>query len=262
MGWLKQGLRAAHVLTKHGWRETCDCVLCGASADDAGRGVLCKGCDGTLPTHPQVACPQCGIATQDAMVCGECLADSPAFDATVTVFAYRYPLDHLLHSFKYASNLALTEFFSARMIERVRGRGRVFPDVLMPMPLARMRLSERGFNQALLIAENVAEDLSLPLERYVLQRVRETRPQTGLTWSDRRANVKGAFACSKDLTGKHVAIVDDVMTTGATLNEAAKVLKSRGAGKVTAWVIARATKEISALGWETGWEDGSDPPRV
>jgi len=119
------------------------------------------------------------------------------------------------------------------------------------MPLSPRRLAERGFNQALLIAEGLADDFSLPLHRMVLARIRETRPQTTLPWKARHDNVKGAFAATSALQGKNVALVDDVMTTGATLNEAARALKKQGATRVSAWIIARAEKELSTAGWET-----------
>ena len=182
---------------------------------------------------------------------GDCLADPPAFDATLAVFAYRFPFDQLIQSFKYSANLALTDFFAARLVETLHASQSTLADVVIPLPLARKRLSERGFNQAILIAQSVAQKLNIPLETTALVRVRETLPQTGLPWKQRHANVKGAFTCNTDLGGRHVALLDDVMTTGATLNEAAKQLKKNGAAHVTAWVMARAEKEIPALGWES-----------
>ena len=226
-----------------------DCTLCGEPADARRERLLCVACDGSLPAHPADACPQCGIASPGALVCGDCLSDPPAYDAALTVFTYRFPLDQLIHSFKYASNLTLADFFARKLASCVRDHP--MPHALVAMPLARRRLAERGFNQALLIADNAAQRLSLPIERTALVRIRETLPQSGLPWKERRANVKGAFACATDLKGRHIALVDDVMTTGATLNEAAKVLKMQGAARVTAWVIARAEKEMPSAGRET-----------
>lgn len=226
-----------------------DCTLCGGPADTRRERLLCMACDGSLPAHPADACPQCGIASPGALVCGDCLSDPPAYDAALTVFTYRFPLDQLIHSFKYASNLTLADFFARKLASCVRDHP--MPHALVAMPLARRRLAERGFNQALLIADNAAQRLSLPIERTALVRIRETLPQSGLPWKERRANVKGAFACATDLKGRHIALVDDVMTTGATLNEAAKVLKLQGAVRVTAWVIARAEKEMPSAGRET-----------
>ena len=228
-----------------------DCVLCGATARGAAQQMLCDACDASLSLRPPEVCPQCGISSPKAMLCGDCLADPPAFDATLAVFTYRFPFDQLIQSFKYSANLALTDFFAARLVETLHASQSTLADVVIPLPLARKRLSERGFNQAILIAQSVAQKLNLPLETTALVRVRETLPQTGLPWKQRHANVKGAFTCNTDLGGRHVALLDDVMTTGATLNEAAKQLKKNGAARVTAWVMARAEKEIPALGWES-----------
>ncbi len=247
MGWLGNTLRKGF---KRGitWGVQ-DCALCGGPAEASGERLLCMGCNVSLPAHPVDACAQCGVASPGALVCGDCLSDPPAFDDVVTVFAYRFPLDQLIQSFKYASNLALADFFVQKLVSCVQDHP--LPQALVAMPLARRRLTERGFNQALLIAEKAAQRLCLPVERTALVRIRETLPQSGLPWKERRANVKGAFACATDMTGRHIALVDDVMTTGATLNEAAKVLKKQGAARITAWVIARAEKEIPSAGRET-----------
>ena len=226
-----------------------DCTLCGGPAGAKRKRLLCVACDVSLPARPDDACPQCGIASPGALICGDCLSDPPAFDAALTVFTYRFPLDQLIQSFKYASNLALADFFAQKLVSCARDHP--LPQALVAMPLGRRRLTERGFNQALLIADKAAQQLSLPIERTALVRVRETLPQSGLPWKERRANVKGAFACTTDLKGRHIALIDDVMTTGATLNEAAKVLKMQGAARVTAWVIARAEKEVQSAGRET-----------
>ena len=228
-----------------------DCVLCGATAKGAAQQMLCNPCNASLPLRPPEVCPQCGISSPKAMLCGDCLADPPAFDATLAVFTYRFPFDQLIQSFKYSANLALTDFFAARLVATLHASQSTPVDVVIPLPLGRKRLSERGFNQAILIAQSVAQKLNLPLEATTLVRVRETLPQAGLPWKQRHANVKGAFTCNTDLGGRHVALLDDVMTTGATLNEAAKQLKKNGAARVTAWVMARAEKEIPALGWES-----------
>jgi ComF family protein len=247
MGWLDNALRKGF---KPGitWGVQ-DCALCGRPAETNSERLLCIDCNVSLPAHPADACAQCGVASPGALVCGDCLSDPPAFDAVLTVFTYRFPLDQLIQSFKYASNLALADFFARKLVSCVRDHP--LPHALVAMPLARKRLTERGFNQALLIADNTAQRLSLPIERTALVRVRETLPQSGLPWKERHANVKGAFACAIDFNGRHIALIDDVMTTGATLNEAAKVLKKQGAARVTAWVIARAEKEMPSAGRET-----------
>lgn len=115
----------------------------------------------------------------------------------------------------------------------------IFPDFIVPMPLHPAKLRERGFNQALEIARCVARKTDIALLPNVCKRIRNTASQTGLPWKEREENIRGAFACEMDMTEKHIAVLDDVMTTGATLNELAKVLHARGAVRVSGWVIAR-----------------------
>ena len=121
------------------------------------------------------------------------------------------------------------------------------PVLVIPLPLAPKRLAERGFNQSALLGAQISKILGLRFEARGMLRVRETPPQTGLNREARLKNVRGAFDCTQRLDG-HVAIVDDVMTTGAMLSEAAKVLKKAGATRVSAWVIARATRDAATAG--------------
>ena len=114
------------------------------------------------------------------------------------------------------------------------------PDFIIPMPLHPARLRERGFNQALEIAQQLSNNNKIELLPNTCTRVRNTPSQTGLPWKDRQKNIRDAFSCKMDFSSKHIAIVDDVMTTGATLNELAKTLRNCGATKVSGWVIARA----------------------
>jgi ComF family protein len=118
-------------------------------------------------------------------------------------------------------------------------------DLVMALPLSPQRLGERGFNQAVEIARPLSRALGTPLSLDDCRRVRETAPQASLPWSARRANVRNAFECGIDLTGRSVAVVDDVMTTGATLGEFARTLKRHGAARVTNWVVARAVREAT-----------------
>ena len=119
----------------------------------------------------------------------------------------------------------------------------MLPDFIAPMPLHPARLRERGFNQALEIARRVSNKSGIALLPGACKRIKDTPPQTGLPWREREKNIRGAFACELDLTGQHIAVLDDVMTTGATLNELARVLRKRGATEVSAWVVARTLRE-------------------
>lgn len=187
------------------------------------------------------ACPVCALSTLDGQVCGHCLRHPPAFDHALAAFSYGFPLDRLLHAFKYAGNLALADILAEPLARIAAGHPK--PDMLLPMPLHPSRLKERGFNQALEIARPIAKWLNIPLAADACRRTRDTSSQAGLKLKERRRNVRGAFACDLDLAGKIIAVLDDVMTTGATLNEISRVLKSRGAVEVSAWVVARTLPE-------------------
>lgn len=172
------------------------------------------------------------------MTCGHCLKNPPAFERTLAALRYEFPLDALIQALKYRHQFALAPLLGTALAERAR-QSATRPDVLIPMPLHPSRLRERGFNQALELAKNVARELGLPLLAQGAERIRATPPQVGLAWKERAKSVRGAFACALDLRGKHVAVLDDVMTTGTSLHELALVLKKQGAAEVSAWVVAR-----------------------
>jgi ComF family protein len=151
------------------------------------------------------------------------------------LWRYEFPCDRLIQALKYRARLALAGYFARALVSRTLPE----IDVIVPMPLHPKRLAERGFNQALEIARGVARPLGVKMEPRGVQRVRDTAPQTGLPYEDRAKNVRGAFDCALDISGASVAVVDDVMTTGATLNEVARVLKRAGAARVENLVIAR-----------------------
>ncbi len=148
-----------------------------------------------------------------------------------------------MQAYKFNARLSLTSLFANAMAIRARDTGTVMPDLIVPLPLANKRLTERGFNQSALLGRAVAKQLKLRYSDVYLKRIRETRPQVGLPRGERLTNVKGAFACLTDLSGLSVAVIDDVMTTGATMSEAALALKMRGASRVEAWAISRTTQE-------------------
>lgn len=213
-------------------------MLCGAHAADL---ALCAGCAGDLPVADGPACPSCALPLSTEHRCGACLRHPPAFDHTRAAFRYGFPVDGLLHAFKYGGDLTLAQTLAQPLARSAGTLPR--PDLLLPMPLHPSRLKERGFNQALEIARPIARWLDLPLAADGCRRIRDTASQAGMKWKERQRNVRGAFACDLDLTGKSVAVVDDVMTTGATLNEISRVLKAQGAATVSAWVVARTPKD-------------------
>jgi len=214
----------------HAWAGG-DCLLCGA---ESGPELLCPACIGELPALPE-SCPQCALPSPAAAVCGSCINRSPHFDATLALWRYEFPCDGLVQALKYRAQFALAGFFARSLASRPLPE----VDVVLPMPLHAKRLAERGFNQALEIARGLARYRGTPIEPRGVLRVKNTPPQTELPYEDRAKNVRGAFLCELDLSGASVAVLDDVMTTGATLNELARVLKRAGARRVENFVIAR-----------------------
>lgn len=151
--------------------------------------------------------------------------------------AYRFPADALIQACKYGGDLIAARALGELLADAVGGEPA--PDLIVPMPLHPNRLRERGFNQALEIARPVASRTGAPLSANACERVTDTPPQASLPWKEREKNIRGAFACAADLSGKRIALVDDVMTTGHTLNEAARILRRAGAARVECWVVAR-----------------------
>jgi ComF family protein len=210
-----------------------DCILCAAPSGDT---PFCGGCAHDLPELGD-ACPRCAGPCPGGAVCGTCLGDPPSFDATVAAWRYGFPVDRLVLALKYGGRLALARAFGAALAARVADRQ---VDLLVPMPLAPPRLRERGFNQAMEIARALARGTRFTVEPHLVARVRDTPPQTDLPHDARAANVRGAFACMRAVAGMSLAIIDDVMTTGASLEELAGTLKRAGAARVENWVVARA----------------------
>jgi ComF family protein len=212
------------------------CLLCAA---DSAAGLLCPACAADLPELPAALCPQCGDETTLGERCGACLKDPPAFARTLALFRYEFPVDRLVQALKYGHQLPLATWFGARLGKMLVAADH---DLVLPLPLHLTRLRTRGFNQSLEMARPIARALGVAIDPILLSRTRATPPQADLPLKERARNVRGAFACAGDLTGKRVLLVDDVMTTGATLREAARILKIHGAGTITVAVAARALR--------------------
>ena len=210
-----------------------DCMLC---AGPSASRLVCEACSASLPRLAH-ACARCAMELGERGVCGECQRRAPSFDAALAAFEYRFPLDRLVRRFKYAGDLAAGNWLALELAARAAQCER--PDLLVAPPLAPSRLRERGFNQAVVIAKAVGRRLGIRHSPDALVKVRETSPQPGLGRKARLANLRDAFRCNADFAGEHVAIVDDVMTTGATADTVARVLRGAGAARVSVWAIAR-----------------------
>ncbi len=182
--------------------------------------------------------PAAAIDAATPSTCGECLQRPPPVQATRAAFVYGAPLDHLLPRFKFHRDLAAGRLLSQLMVESLAQADR--PDALVPIPLHRKRLRARGYDQALELARPVSRALRIPLLRDVLVRARHTAPQSRLDAVQRRRNLRKAFVVGPGVTvPAHVVLIDDVMTTGATLHAAAHALRRAGVARVDAWVCAR-----------------------
>lgn len=222
------------------WPSTC--VLCGQRGQPALD--LCAPCERDLPRNDW-ACVRCAMplasAASTAEVCGACLRRAPLFDACVAPFRYGYPLDRLIHGLKYRRQTACGRVLGGLLAAHLRRRPRTdLPQLLIPTPLAPRRYRTRGFNQAHEIALPLARALQIPIRSDLLIRQRETDEQAELRQAARRRNVRSAFTLVKPLPVAHVAVLDDVITTGSTANEMAKVLRRAGAVRVEVWAIARS----------------------
>jgi ComF family protein len=211
------------------------CELC---AGHSGSDLVCPACARELP-RIEHACPVCAMPASGGVNCGSCLAHAPPFDATTAAYAYAFPVDRLIQAFKYQGRLALADWCADAVVAARRRIPVPAPVHVVAMPLAAQRQRERGFNQAAEVARAVAARIGATLLERGIGRTRATAPQAALPWSERATNIRGAFACTTELTGLAVAVVDDVMTTGATLAEFARTLKAAGATRVENWVVAR-----------------------
>ncbi len=215
------------------------CLLCGAPGAD---GLdLCSGCAADLP-RLGTACSRCGEPIATAGVCGACRNRPPPFSACIAPFRYAPPLDHLIIDLKFRQRLAVAHALGNLLGEAISDRDRPLPGCLVPVPLHPGRLRERGFNQALELTRPLARRLGLPISWDTVHRTAATDTQSRLTAAERRRNVRRAFTVDWPRPPKHVAVVDDVLSTGSTAGELARALLRAGVREVEVWVVAKAVK--------------------
>ena len=228
------------------WRERLQhlllpptCLLCGA-VGAMGRD-LCAGCAAALPRNLS-ACPGCAVPVSPAHpgLCDRCRSEPRSFDQTFAPFRYQPPVDFLICGLKFAGRLSHARLLGERFAATLAQRAAPLPDCIVPVPLHPLRLHERGFNQALELARSAACLFKIPLLANGLLRVRHTVRQTELDARRRQENPRGAFAMGTVPFGKRVALIDDVMTTGSTVAECARILRDGGATSVEVWAVARA----------------------
>lgn len=211
------------------------CAGCGA------RGYRwCSGCEAKTEKVSQPVCFLCGRGNQEKSLCVECQHKKPAFDGLRSWAIYQEPIRQAIHQMKYHRDITLGETFSHNL-EKLLHQVRWQFEMIVPVPLSRQRVRQRGYNQSTFLAFPLALSLNVPMQPSALERVRETSAQVGLTATQRRKNVENAFRADRELTvGRVVLLVDDVMTTGATLEACASALKNAGASTVYGLTLARS----------------------
>lgn len=225
------------------WIYPSRCLLCGHKGQKLGHEAvdLCSNCQRQLPFN-EMACLSCALPLpQDispGAICGKCQKKPPAFDASLSLFRYEQPVVWLIQQLKFNDRLAHARLLGGLLAQKIQ-RYDMLSQCIIPVPLFRKRLRQRGFNQSVELAKPVAKKTGLPLELNLIERVKPTESQTGLDSRQRRKNIKGAFGVVKAIPYRRVAIVDDVVTTGSTVNEIACVLKRAGVKHVDVWSIAR-----------------------
>lgn len=223
---------SSHLFDRLGRALGAGCACCSGPGDADG---FCRGCRDELPWLDHHGCRQCAQPLSATGLCGRCLAEPPRFDHVHAACRYAYPLDGLIQQAKYGGRLHLLRTLATLL----RACAPPAADLIVPMPLSAARLRERGYNQALELARLAAAALDAPIDAAACIKLRDTAPQSRLPWAERRRNIRGAFVTLADLHGKHVVVVDDVLTTGATLDAVAGSLKKAGAASVSGWVVAR-----------------------
>ena len=225
------------------------CSICGTVDDDA----ICGLCRTQFFSRRPHRCMQCamplpGLQAMAATRCGACLKQPPAFDATVVASDYAPPVDRLVLALKFGSQLALAPLFASILRDALPDERELpLPMLLTAVPLGRQRLAERGFNQALEIARPLSRALGIALDSRLVARLRDTQAQALLHPVERHRNIRHAFVVpdggAARVRGMHIGVVDDVITTGETLNELAATLKRFGATRVTNFVFARTLQK-------------------
>lgn len=209
------------------------CFFCLSSCSD----VWCNACEQGLIINIE-RCPVCARRTTNRVLCGACIKQPPCFSSSEVLLNYQYPAKRLIQDFKFNKRPELAACFAKKLTDKLI-RNTNLPETIIPVPLHKIRQQQRGYNQSLELAKNIAKRMGLAVNTALCKRIKNTGPQSSLTGQMRKNNVKGAFALTDSWAPKHVAIIDDVVTTGSTVNEIASLLIKAGCRRVDVWAIAR-----------------------
>ena len=218
----------------------CRCILCQQTVKHSFE--VCPDCYRALP-HNEICCVSCALPLAEdinnEVLCGSCIQKAPAFDYAHSLFRYEGDVIRLVHQLKFGEKIGFSRTIGEMLLMQLLKTNEK-PDCILPVSLHKSRLRQRGFNQSIEISRVLAKNLVIPIEHTAVVRHRSTAAQSGLNAKQRQKNIKGAFSVVAKLNYKHVLIVDDVMTTGATVNELARVLKKNNVERVGVLSIARA----------------------
>lgn len=228
----------------YAWLLPFTCLLCGTLSDR--NQDLCQSCYQDLPLAKH-SCLKCAIPISTIGICGQCLQKTPPLDKTYALFLYQNPITKLILELKFNQAIVNARVLGELLTEKIQTtwyKINPLPDVIIPIPLHASRLKERGFNQALEIARPIAKALKLPLSIHSCIRVKPTAAQATLHAAERQQNMKHAFSIKEDFSNQHIAVIDDVITTGSTINEFCAALKQNGAKSIDVWCCARPQNKM------------------
>ncbi len=223
------------------------CVLCDAKITmDIS---LCEACLHDLP-RIKYSCYRCGLPLENKLeitLCGQCQLSPPPIDYLISCLHYAYPVGYLISQLKFQYQLSHAKIFSQLLLTKLQTyyKQSAMPEVIIPIPLHKRRIRQRGFNQALEIARPIAKTLNIPLGTQLIQRIKYTQAQSLLNAKERRKNLRNSFAITESISAQHIVLLDDVVTTGATVYELASLLKKQGVKTVGIWSVARATHKTT-----------------
>ncbi|OGT33384.1 MAG: hypothetical protein A2W28_03030 [Gammaproteobacteria bacterium RBG_16_51_14] len=210
------------------------CILCGIDCTDA----LCSGCSLDLP-YNRHSCPRCALPTPENRICARCLQKPPCFQSCTVMYNYQYPVDSLIREMKFKQHPEFAHVLGYHLAAKLGAHCKIQAEVLIPVPLHKYRLLQRGYNQSLELAKVLRRYLGIPIDNDCCQRIYDTPPQISLPARQRKANVRGAFSLSGTHDYQHILIVDDVITTGSTVNEIASLFVKAGIQSVSVCALAR-----------------------
>ncbi|MDX2465059.1 MAG: double zinc ribbon domain-containing protein [Porticoccus sp.] len=233
------------------------CILCGVHSN---RSLdLCQPCEADLPIN-QPCCQRCAIPLASNYLCGACVTNTPPFNQCTAPLRYEFPVDKLINRFKYGGQLNQGAILAHVLFDKLSEQYQTTcslvtpdpslttkqhrrPDVIIPVPLHWRRRFIRGFNQSEWLAHFLGKRLKIDVDHQIISRQKHTPPQQGMTRKQRQKNLKGAFHVTHRVDGQHIALVDDVVTTGSTVAELSLLLKKAGAAQVEIWCLARTPLE-------------------